>query len=118
MIHDLTIGHLDPGGVTVRRTTVLKPLELDVVNRLLEELGSVDADGNPTLGGARVRLEDGFVVVPWLGGGTNRVSEEFAVRMQRETECIIADMGHRCVMEPSQLLGLNEQQRSVPARGH
>jgi hypothetical protein len=106
MIHDLTIGHLDPAGVVVRRCTVLKPLEVDVVNRLLKELGSTDPHGNTTLGGAKVRFEDGFVVVPWLGGGANRVSEEFALRMHWETGCRIADLGHRCVIEPESLTGL------------
>ena len=108
MIHDLTIGHLDPAGIEVRRRTVLKPLDVQVVNRLLKELGSTDTDGNATLGGAKVRFEDGYIVVPWLGGGTNRVSEEFALRMQRETGCLIADMGHRCVIEPELLAGFND----------
>ena len=107
MIHDLTIGHLDPAGIPERRRTVLKPLEMDVVNRLLKELGGTDTEGNPTLGGARVRFEDGYVVVPWLGGWTNRISEEFALRMRRETGCLIADLGHRCVIEPEQLQGLD-----------
>ena len=109
MIHDLTIGHLDPAGVVERRTTVLKPLNAEIVDRLLKELGSTDADGNATLGGAKVQFRDGFVSVPWLGGWTNRVSEEFALRLQRETGCLIADMGHRCVIDPAQLFGLSEQ---------
>src|SRR6516162_10966605 len=108
MIHDLTIGHLDPTGIPERRRTVLKPLERDVVDRLLKELGGMDAEGHPTLGGARVRFEDGSVVVPWLGGWTNRVSEEFALRMRRETGCLIADLSHRCVIDPEQLQGLDE----------
>jgi hypothetical protein len=107
MIHDLTIGHLDPAGIPERRRTVLKPLEMDVVARLLKELGGTDTEGNPTLGGARVRFEEGYVVVPWLGGWTNRISEEFALRMRRETGCLIADLGHRCVIEPEQLQGLD-----------
>ena len=106
MIHDLTIGHLDPSGIPERRRTILKPLETDVVNRLLEELGGTDAEGHPTLGGGPVRFEDGYLVVPWLGGWANRVSEEFAIRMQRETGCLIADLGHRCVIGPEQLQGL------------
>ena len=108
MIHDLTIGHLVPTGIPERRRTVLKPLERDVVDRLLKELGGTDAEGHPTLGGARVRFEDGYLIVPWLGGWTNRVSEEFALRMQRETGCLIADLGHRCVIDPEQLQGLDE----------
>jgi hypothetical protein len=107
MIHDLTIGHLDPTGIPERRRTVLRPLEMDVVNRLLKELGGTDPEGNPTLDGVRVQFEDGYVVVPWLGGWTNRISEEFALKMQRETGCLIADLGHRCVIEPQHLHGLN-----------
>ena len=108
MIHDLTIGHLDPAGIRERRRTVLKPLEKDVVDRLLTELGGTDSAGHPTLGGARVRVEDGSLIVPWLGGSTNRVSEEFALRMYWETGCLIADLGHCCVIGPEQLRGLNE----------
>jgi len=114
MIHDLTIGHLDPASIPERRKTVIKPLETDVVNRLLDELGGTDAEGHSTLGGARIRFENGYVVVPWLGGWTNRVSEEFALRMQRETGCLIADLGHRCVIEPEQLKGLGGQ----PSEAH
>jgi hypothetical protein len=106
MIHDLTIGHLDPAGVPERRRTVLKPLELAIVARLLKELGETDSEGNPTLDGAGVQFEDGYVVVPWLGGRTNRKSEEFALRMGRETGCLIADVGHRRIVEPEQLPGL------------
>jgi len=115
MIHDLTIGHLDPAGIPERRRTVLKPLEMDVVARLLKELGDTDNEGNPTLGGARVRFENGYVVLPWLGGWINRISEEFALRMRRETGCLIADLGHRCVIEPEQLQGLDGA--TVEARG-
>ena len=109
MIHDLTIGHLDPAGIPERRKTVIKVLEMDVVNRLLDELAVTDAEGNTTLGGSRIRLENGYVVVPWLGGRTNRVSEEFALRMQRETGCLIVKLGHRCVIGPEQLQGLGGQ---------
>jgi hypothetical protein len=115
MIHDLTIGHLDPAGIRERRRTVLKPLEKDVVDRLLKELGGTDSDGHPTLGGARVRFEEGYLVVPWLGGWINRVSEEFALRMWRETGCLIADLGHRCVIGPERLQGLDSA--PVEARG-
>lgn len=63
MIHDLTIGHLDPAGLPERRKTVLTPLEINVVNRLLKELGETNVEGHPTLGGARVRFEGGYIVV-------------------------------------------------------
>jgi hypothetical protein len=119
MIHDLTIGHLDPAGVSRRRAIVLKPLEREVVHRLLEELGGRDASGHPTLGGGKVRFEDGYLVVPWLGGSANRISEEFAIRLQRETGCLITDMSHCRVIEPEQLQGLNRHEvaaQEAPAR--
>jgi hypothetical protein len=72
-----------------------------------EELGGTDAEGNSTLGGARVRFEQGYVVVPWLGGGTNHVSEEFALRLHKATGCLIADIGHCWVVPPERLQGLS-----------
>jgi hypothetical protein len=118
MIHDLTIGHLDPAGIPLRRKTVLRPLEKEVVDRLLKELGGTDSEGHPTLGGARVRFEDGAVVVPWLGGWTNRTSEEFALRLQRETGCLVADLGHRCIIGPEQLRGLDGATVDAPRAAH
>ena len=91
MLHDLTLGHLDPEAVLGRQRVVLKPLEMNTVRRLLTELGGTDAAGNPTLGGAKVRFEQGNVVIPWLGGSRNRVSEEFALRLHQETGCVIAE---------------------------
>jgi hypothetical protein len=88
MIHNLTAGHLDRDGA------VSRPLDLRVVRHLLAELGGTDAEGVPTLGGWKVRFEDGCVILPWKGGRTNRVAEEFAIRLQRETGCQIADREH------------------------
>ena len=107
MLHDLSLGHLDPDAVTQRRRVVVKPLEMDVVHRLLAELGETDAEGNPTLGGAKVRFEQDYVVVPWLGGGTNRISEEFALRLHKQTGCLIADVSHCWVVPPERLHGLS-----------
>jgi len=109
MLHDLTLGHLDPEAVTERRRVVLKPLEMDTVRRLLTELGGTDASGHPTLGGAKVRFEQGYVVIPWLGGSRNRVSEEFALRLHQETGCLIADLEHCWVVPLERLPGLNGQ---------
>jgi hypothetical protein len=107
MLHDLTLGHLDPDAITKRRRVVVKSLEMEIVHRLLKELGGTDAEGNPTLDGAKVRFEQGYVVVPWLGGRTNRVSEEFALRLHKQTGCLIADVGHCWVVPPERLQGLS-----------
>ena len=88
MIHNLTVGHLDADGV------VTKPLDMRVVRSLLDEMGETNAEGVPTIGGWKVRFEDGCVILPWKGGKTNHVAEEFALRLQRRTGCIVADLEH------------------------
>jgi hypothetical protein len=97
VIHNLTAGYFDSGGAVAR------PMDMRIVRRLLGELG--DADG--TLGGWKVRYEDGCVILPWKGGGTNRVAEEFAIRLQRATGCTLADLEHGRIVEPTELAGLN-----------
>ncbi len=84
MLHRLTIGHLDTAAVERRQTVPTKALEMDVVHRLLAELGEKDAEGNVTLGGSKVKFENAAVSCIWKGGRTNRVVEEFALRMQKE----------------------------------
>jgi hypothetical protein len=59
MLHYLTVGHLDPAAVERRQKVPVRALEMDVVHRLLAELGEKDAEGNPTLGGLKVKLEHG-----------------------------------------------------------
>ena len=109
MLHNLTIGHLDPAAiVSERRIAVLRPLEIDVVHRLLKELGGIDKDGSPTLERVKVEFRDGYLVCPWrIGGWHNRTAEEFALRLQQETGCVLADREHSRIIEPEQLQGLN-----------
>jgi len=108
MLHNLTIGHLDPAAiVSERRIAVLRPLEIDVVHRLLKELGGIDKDGSPTLERGKVEFRDGYLVCPWrIGGWHNRTAEEFALRLQQETGCVLADREHSRIIEPEQLQGL------------
>jgi len=110
MIHTLTMGHLDPAAVSRRQAIVLRPLDMDVVHRLLQELGGTDEQGRPTLDGVPVEIGAGTVACRWLiGGYCNRVAEEFALRLRQETGCVLADREHSCVIEPEQLQGLNRQ---------
>jgi len=109
MLHNLTIGHLDPAAiVSERRIAVLHPLEIDIVHRLLKELGGIDKDGVPTLERGKVELCDGYLVCPWrIGGWHNRTAEEFALRLEQETGCLLADREHSRIVEPDLLQGLN-----------
>jgi hypothetical protein len=109
MIHRLTLGHLDPAAITRDGgAVVLKHLDMIAVHRLLAELGVVDPQGGWTLDDDDVEFHDGYVVVPWQGGWRNRVAEEFALRLHYETNCLIADRAHGCVIEPAQLQGLKK----------
>ena len=79
MIHILTMGHLDPTAVGRRQAIVLRPLDMGIVNRLLQELGGTDEQGRPTLDDVPVEIKDGTVACRWLiGGYCNLVAEEFA----------------------------------------
>ncbi len=50
MIHELTIGHLDPAGIPKRRRTVLRPLEDDP--RGMHPIGTVSIPGWDGAGGS------------------------------------------------------------------
>jgi hypothetical protein len=108
MLHNLTIGHLDPAAVvTERRIVVQRPLETDTVNRLLKEVGGIDKEGVPTLERARVEFCDGYLTCPWrIGGWHNQTAEDFALCLQQETGCVLADREHSRIIEPQQLRGL------------
>ena len=108
MVHRLTVGHLDPVAVERRQLVPTKALDMDAVNRLLAELGEKDAEGNITLGGCKVEFKNAAISCPWRGGGTNRVVEEFALRMHKETGCVIADVGGYRVVRPEELVGLTD----------
>jgi hypothetical protein len=110
MIHILTMGHLDRAAIGRRQAIVLRPLDMGIVNRLLRELGAGDDHGRPTLDEVPVEIKDGTVACRWLiGSYCNRVAEEFALRLQKETGCVLADREHSRVIEPDQLQGLNRQ---------
>ena len=115
MLHRLTIGHLDPAAVERRQTVPTKALEMDVVHRLLGELGERDAEGNVTLGGCKVDFQNAAVSCLWKSGRTNHVVEEFALRLQQETGCVIADVGGYRIIERGELAGLSGTGSGVPA---
>jgi hypothetical protein len=113
MLHRLTIGHLDPAAVERRQRVPTKALEMDVVHRLLAEIGEKDDDGNATLGGCKVEFQNGSVSCLWMSARTNQVTEEFARRMHQETGCLIADVNCGEVIQPAHLVGLNGQASGV-----
>ena len=84
-------------GTTVneRRIDAQCPLEIDAVDRLRKELGGVDREGGSTLESGRVEFRDRYIVSPWrIGGWYNRTGEDFALRLEHETGCVLADCEH------------------------
>ena len=110
MNHNLTIGHMDTTLAAERGSRILRPLDDRIVERHLNALGSRE-DGHWTLGGGRVEIRNGCVVAAWwVGADRNRVAEEFALRLQRETGCQIIDREHGRVLEPAQLQGMSRRE--------
>ena len=66
MIHLLTMGHFTPGNPKI--SDIERPLDISVVDRLLAEMGGVDAAGKPTLDGMPVKVGGGIVSVSWKAG--------------------------------------------------
>ena len=80
MIHDLTIGYLDPAAIYDRMAVAIRPLDNETVSRVLA--------GFP---GLNVERRDGYLIAPWHGREDGERGEAFAARMQAETGCLVAD---------------------------
>jgi hypothetical protein len=56
MIHELTIGHLDPEAIPNRLAIAMRPLDAATVARVLAEFP-----------GLKVERRDGYLIAPWHG---------------------------------------------------
>ena len=116
MIHRLTMGHLSREAIARRQAIADRPLDQTVVIRLLAELGGVDEQRRPTLDGELVEANDGMLICRWwVAGYRNRVAEEFALRLQQETGCLLADVKRCRVVEAEELVGLNGLVAGTPS---
>ena len=88
MIHDLTIGYLDPAAIRNQQAVAVRPLDPATVARVLA--------GFP---GLKVDERDGYLVVPWHGREDGERGEDFAARLQTETGCLVADRRNGRVLE-------------------
>ena len=103
MIHKLTMGHFDVEALKNRKLVVLRPLDMSVVTRLLQELGERGADGRPSLGGHAVEVKDGYIICPWLMAQRVLATEEFARRLQQQTGCLLFDTARRQIVTLEQM---------------
>jgi hypothetical protein len=112
MIHRLTIGHLDPDAVAQRRVVVTRPLNMGIVTSLLREFGEPDEAGRPTISGRPVEIHDGYLVCPWLMPSPIPGVAEFALKLQGQTGCVLADVNRATVVDRELLLS-----QSYPKQG-
>lgn len=94
MIHDLTIGHIDPAAIRDRRAVALRPLDPAKLARVLAEFP-----------GLKVEERNGYLVVPWHGREEGDSGEAFAARLQAETGCTVADRRNGRVVELERAAG-------------
>ena len=105
MIHKLTLGHFDVEALKNGRLVVVRPLDMSVVTRLLQELGQVGEDGRASLGGHAVEVKDGYIVCPWLMAQRVVAAEEFARRLHQETGCVMYDASRHEIVTLEQMAG-------------
>lgn len=88
MIHELTVGHLDPNAIHDRMAIVLKPLDDTMVAHVLAEFP-----------GLKIHRLDGYLIAPWHGKEDAERGEAFAARLQAETGCLVADRRNGRIVE-------------------
>lgn len=91
MIHELTIGHLDPAAIPNRVAIPLRRLDEEAVARVLAEFP-----------GLEIQRCAGYVIAPWHGREDGERGEAFAARLQSETGCLVADRRNGRIVELQQ----------------
>src|SRR5262245_29347265 len=101
MIHRLTLGHFDVTATLQQgRVVVLRPLEMDVVLRLLRECGASEEGGMFRFGHPPLQFHDNYIVCPWLlPGKPHEDTKRFVRRLQEETCCVALDVTNRRTVE-------------------
>jgi hypothetical protein len=111
MIHRLTIGHLDPDAVREGRVVVTRPLDMEIVTRLLREFGEPDPAGRTNISGRSVEIHEGYLVCPWLMPSPIPGVAEFAMKLQEQTGCLLAEVGSAVVVDRELLLSQSYPKR-------
>jgi len=102
VIHYLTLGHLDPEAIRECAAVATRPLDEASVRRTMAEFP-----------GIKIQREAGCVILPWHGLGPIGPSEEFALRLQSLTGCLIADRRNGRLIDPKALARASEGRKAV-----
>jgi hypothetical protein len=101
-VHATLVGHFDLSTVGRRRSpAVHRPLQKDIVDRLLHRYGSEVA--------ACVWLQDGYAHCQWAPGP--RIVNEFAEELARETGATLVDWNRMVVIGPPEAISAWEDAR-------
>ena len=88
MVHDLTIGYLDPEALQGCVAVATRPLDDGTIARVLAEFP-----------GLKVERRDGYLIAPWHGREDADRGAAFAARVQAETGCLVADRRNGRIVE-------------------
>jgi hypothetical protein len=105
MLHFLTAGYFDEAAVEQVQLQVLRPLDPQVLDRLLNQFRDRDTAAL-TFEGKPVTLKNGCVRVPWYSPGLNVTSLKFLLALHAETGCVMADLEHGRMQTPAYLATL------------
>ena len=99
-IHATLVGHFEPRTVLVRmKPLVLRPLDMELVERLLEECGPGVAK--------TVRVEDGYAHCQWAPCYGDVAG--FADKLAREAGAVMVDWNHMLVVHPPEAVRAQEE---------
>jgi hypothetical protein len=94
MVHNLTIGHVDPEALRGCVALATRPLDDATIARVLAEFPGLNAE-----------RRDGYLIVPWHGREDADRGEAFAARVQAETGCLVADRRNGRIVELGRATG-------------
>src|SRR5438132_739464 len=94
LVHYVTVGHFDPARGLARGQKPLRPIDLDLVNRLLA--------GYPREVAALVKIQDGYARCQWAPAPreTGQLVYAFAYRLAQEAKCVASENGRRITYPP------------------
>lgn len=98
MLHFLTVGYLDEAAVGRAQLSLVRPLDSELIARLLLQYRDKTDSTDPTFEQHRVIVGDGYVRCPWYSPRFNRTSVQFALALSEAAGCLMADVEHaRCI---------------------
>jgi hypothetical protein len=106
MLHFLTVGHLDEAAVREARLLVLRPLDSQILMRLLSQYRDEKDSAEPFFEKHHVVIDRGAVRCPWYTPRLNRTAVQFSLALADAAGCQIADVEHGRVLARADLQSL------------